>query len=165
MIISLIAAMTVDRIIGIKNTMPWHLYDDLIWFKKHTNNKPVIMGRKTFDAIKKPLSGRLNIVLSRNFIPSRDQDIIWVDNPIKALIAAGNVTEVMVIGGAQIYNIFILQAHRLYLTHIDINIKGDTWFPHYHTNQWRVTFRKYHNDQEKNLPRYYFEILERMTNS
>ncbi|PLK59167.1 dihydrofolate reductase [Candidatus Palibaumannia cicadellinicola] len=156
MIISLIAALTADRIIGMKNAMPWHLSDDLTWFKYHTSNKPVIMGRKTFESLNKPLSGRLNIVLSRSSIKLH-AGIIWVNNPIQALAAAGNVAEVMVIGGAQVYNIFLAQAERLYLTHIDLQAEGDTWFPDYQPDQWRVTFSEFHHAS----PSYCFEIIER----
>ncbi|AIN47482.1 type 3 dihydrofolate reductase [Candidatus Palibaumannia cicadellinicola] len=161
MIISLIAALTTDRIIGIQNTMPWYLSDDLTWFQYHTRNKPVIMGRKTFESINKPLSGRLNIVLSRSLIKALEIGMIWVNNPLQALTAAGDVAEVMVIGGAQVYHIFLAQATRLYLTHIDLKVEGDTWFPHYQPDDWRITFSEFHEAKENNSPSYCFEILER----
>lgn len=100
MIISLIAALAVDRVIGIENAMPWHLSADLAWFKRKTLDKPVIMGRRTFESISnKPLPGRHNIVLSSH--PSDNDVVTWVSTPAQALVAAGAVAEVMVIGGGK----------------------------------------------------------------
>ena len=134
--ISMIAAMANNRVIGANNGMPWHLPADLKHFKKITLGKPIIMGRKTYASIGKALPGRLNIVVSSdvNFtlvdatvvhgceqaiaVAAEYCDTQKIDNP-----------EVMVIGGGTIYQHFLAFCHRLYLTHIDLEINGDTYFP------------------------------------
>lgn len=160
MIISLIAALTVDRVIGMENAMPWHLSADLAWFKCNTLNKPVIMGRRTFESIGKPLPSRNNIVLI-NRLGENNIDVICVSTTEQALTAAGLVEEVMVIGGGKVYESFLPQAKRLYLTHIDAEVDGDTWFPDYESNEWQSIFNEFHDVDEKNTYRYCFEILER----
>ncbi|WMQ74392.1 MAG: Dihydrofolate reductase [Sodalis sp.] len=159
MIISLIAALTVDRVIGMGNAMPWHLSADLAWFKRNTLDKPIIMGRRTFESIGKALPRRHNIVLSSH--PGGNDVVTWVSTPAQALAAAGTVAEVMVIGGGEVYEIFLPQAGRLYLTHVDAEVDGDTWFPDYELDEWQSTFSEFHDDDEKNTHSYCFEILER----
>ncbi len=159
MIISLIAALAVDRVIGLENAMPWHLPADLAWFKRLTLNKPVVMGRRTFESLGQPLPGRRNIVLSRH--PGTDERVVWVGSPAEALAAAGEVEELMVIGGGTVYQAFIPQAARLYLTHIDAEINGDTYFPDYEPDQWQSTFSEFHDADEKNSHSFCFEILHR----
>ncbi|XOD69956.1 MAG: type 3 dihydrofolate reductase [Sodalis sp. (in: enterobacteria)] len=160
MIISLIAAITVDRVIGRDNSIPWHLSGDLAWFFRNTLNKPIIMGRRTFDSIGKALPERQNIVLSH--YPGNNNDVTWSSTPEKALAAVENVDEVIVIGGGKIYEIFLSQARKLYLTHIDAEIDGDTWFPDYKSDRWKTTFSEFHSLDEKNTYSYRFEILERL---
>ena len=159
MIISLIAALAVDRVIGLENAMPWHLPADLAWFKRNTLNKPVVMGRKTFESLGQPLSGRRNIVLSRR--PGNDGRVIWVGTVAEALAAAGDAEELMVIGGGNVYQQFLPRAQRLYLTHIDAEIDGDTYFPDYEPDQWQSTFSEFHDADDKNSHSFCFEILER----
>ncbi|MCE1709150.1 type 3 dihydrofolate reductase, partial [Enterobacter hormaechei] len=115
--ISLIAAMAMDRVIGMENAMPWTLPGDLAWFKRNTLGKPVVMGRVTYESIGRPLPGRLNIVISSQ--PASDDRVTWVSSIEAALAAVGDVEEVMVMGGGKIYEQFIPLAHRMYLTHID----------------------------------------------
>ncbi|NIG88720.1 MAG: type 3 dihydrofolate reductase [Serratia symbiotica] len=159
MIVSLIAALAAERVIGMENTMPWHLPADLAWFKRNTLNKPVIMGSKTFESIGSPLPGRDNIVLSsRSGIES---GITWVNSLDDALAAAGNVEEVMVMGGGRIYSQFIERANRMYLTHIDAEVGGDTHFPDYEPYEWKTSFSECHDSDELNSHGYCFEILER----
>ncbi|WP_410016449.1 type 3 dihydrofolate reductase [Sodalis sp. C49] len=157
--ISLIAALAVDRVIGLENAMPWHLPADMAWFKRNTLHKPVIMGRRTYESIGQPLPGRLNIVLSRH--PAADDRVTWVTTPEQALAAAGEAQEVMVIGGGKIYAHFLPQAARLYLTHIDAEIDGDTYFPEYEPDQWQSTFSEFHDADEKNSHSFCWEILDR----
>ncbi|MDW8844708.1 type 3 dihydrofolate reductase [Erwinia sp. MMLR14_017] len=157
--ISLIAAMAADRVIGMDNAMPWHLPADLAWFKRHTLNKPVIMGRRTWESIGRPLPDRLNIVISSQ--PSTAEGVIWVASVEEALQAAGEAEEVMVIGGGRIYEQFLAQADKLYLTHIDAEVVGDTTFPDFEPEEWQSTFSEFHDADEKNSHSYCFEILER----
>lgn len=134
MIISLIAALAADRVIGMENAMPWHLPADLAWFKRNTLNKPVIMGRKTFESIGRPLPGRLNIVISSQ--PGTDERVTWAASIEEALAFAGNAEEVMVMGGGRVYKQFLDRANRMYLTHIDAEVGGDTHFPDYEPDEW-----------------------------
>lgn len=159
MIISLIAALATDRVIGMENAMPWHLPGDLAWFKRNTLNKPVIMGRKTFESIGRPLPGRLNIVISSN--PGEHDGVTWVTSVDAALAAAGDVEEVMVMGGGRVYEQLLPKANRLYLTHIDAEVEGDTHFPDYDPDEWESVFSEFHDADAQNSHSYCFEILER----
>ncbi|MBS0968848.1 type 3 dihydrofolate reductase [Chimaeribacter arupi] len=159
MIISLIAALAVDRVIGMENAMPWHLPADLAWFKRNTLNKPVIMGRKTFESIGRPLPGRHNIVISSH--PGDHDGVTWVTSVDDAIGAAGEAAEVMVIGGGRVYTQFLPRADRLYLTHIDAEVEGDTHFPDYEPDEWESTFSEFHDADDNNSHSYCFEILDR----
>lgn len=158
MIISLIAAMAAGRVIGNDNVMPWHLPADLAWFKKNTINKPVIMGRKTYESIGRPLPGRKNIILTRN--RGSDERVTWVNSIDDALLAAQGAEEAMIIGGGNIYRQFLPLAQRLYLTHIEAQLQGDTHFPAYENGDWRTIFTETHEPDEKNSYHYRFIILE-----
>ena len=114
--ISLIAALAVDRVIGMENAMPWNMPADLAWFKRNTLNKPVIMGRHTWESIGRPLPGRKNIILSSQ--PGTDDRVTWVKSVDEAIAACGDVPEIMVIGGGRVYEQFLPKAQKLYLTHI-----------------------------------------------
>ena len=160
MIISLIAALTADHVIGMGNTIPWHLPVDLAWFKRHTLNKPIIMGRKTFESIGRPLPGRANIVLSRK-AASNHAGVIWATSLAEALALGSCANEIMIIGGWHIYQQFLPRADRLYMTHIDIKITGDTWFQPYQPEEWMISFREFHNADTANPYNTRFEILDR----
>lgn len=157
--ISLIAALAADRIIGMENAMPWNLPADLAWFKRNTLNKPVIMGRLTFESIGRPLPGRLNIVVSSQ--PGNHEGVTWVTSLEEAVKAAGDVEEMMVIGGGRVYEQMLARADRLYLTHIDAEVEGDTQFPDYEPDEWQSTFSEFHDADEQNSNSYCFEILDR----
>ena len=157
--ISLIAALAADRVIGMEGAMPWNLPADLAWFKRNTLNKPVIMGRLTFESIGRPLPGRLNIVVSRQ--PGATEGVTWVASLDEAIKAAGDVPEIMVIGGGRIYEQMLKRADRLYLTHIDAEVEGDTQFPDYEPDEWQSTFSEFHDADEQNSHSYCFEILDR----
>jgi len=157
--ISLIAALAADRIIGMENAMPWDLPADLAWFKRNTLKKPVIMGRLTFESIGRPLPGRLNIVVSSK--PGSAESVTWVTSLDDAISAAGEAEEIMVIGGGRIYEQMLARADRLYLTHIDAEVEGDTQFPDYEPDEWHSTFSEFHDADEQNSHSYCFEILER----
>ncbi len=158
--ISLIAAMAKNRVIGKDNAMPWHLPADLAHFKRVTMGKPVIMGRRTYESIGRPLPGRKNIVISRRSDYSPDGCVIV--NSVEAAIAEANHEEVMVIGGGQLYAEILPHADRLYLTLIDAELEGDTRFPDYTIYDWKEIDRERHEPDEKNNYAYEFVTLERV---
>jgi dihydrofolate reductase len=127
--ISLIAAMSANRVIGANNAMPWHIAEELQHFKQVTMGKPMIMGRKTFDSIgRRLLPGRKTIILTRDTDLS-GQGFTVVHSVSEALAAAGDVPEVMIVGGAGVYKEFMPIANRLYLTVINEEYHGDAFFP------------------------------------
>lgn len=128
--ISLIVAHDEQYVIGKDNAMPWHLPGDLQYFKEQTMGKPVIMGRKTFESIGRPLPGRRNIIITRNRDYVAD-GIETVGSLEEALALTADANEQMVIGGQQIFTEALPLADRLYITHIDTTFEGDTFFPHY----------------------------------
>lgn len=161
--ISMIAAMAKNRIIGAGNSMPWHLPADLQHFKKVTMGKPVIMGRKTYESIGRALPGRLNIVISTN-TNYQLSDATVVTSPEAALAVAESkaADEVMIIGGGTIYAAFLPQADSLYLTHIELEVDGDTQFPDYlQAGRWQEIERISHTPDEKNKYQYTFSTLIR----
>ena len=160
-ILSMIVAHANNRVIGKENDMPWHLPADLAYFKKTTLGKPIIMGRKTFESIGRPLPGRKNIVISRNADYQHD-GIEVVTSVEEALKCAGDIEEVMVIGGGAIYQHCLPAANRLYITHIDADIAGDTYFPEYSTDSdWQLVKEQGFRADEKNAHNLNFCVYER----
>ncbi|MCR9944452.1 type 3 dihydrofolate reductase [Vibrio owensii] len=159
MIISMIAAMADNRIIGKDNQMPWHLPADFAWFKRCTMGKPVVMGRKTYESIGRPLPGRLNIVISRDASLSIE-GVTTVTSIEQALEVAGEVEEVMIIGGGAIYAACLPMANKLYVTHIEAEIDGDTQFPDW-GNEFKETYSEAYQADEKNAYSMRFTILEK----
>ena len=160
--ISMIAAMAHDRVIGKDNQMPWHLPADLAHFKRVTLGKPVLMGRKTFESIGRPLPGRRNLVISRN--PGYQAEGIEVVGSVeaaRALLASSAVEELMVIGGGHLYAEMLPSADRLYLTQIDLAVEGDTRFPAFDDGQWQRIDCESHPADEKNPHPYLFETWQR----
>ena len=136
MLISLIVAMANHRVIGRSNAMPWHMPADLRHFKAVTLGKPVVMGRRTFESIGRPLPGRRNLVISRN--PEWQAAGVEVAPTLDvALALLADYDEVMIIGGGQLYAEALPRADRLYLTHIDLDVEGDTFFPDYTGYEWQ----------------------------
>ncbi len=140
--ISLIVAMSSNRVIGLDNKMPWHLSADLRKFKHITMGFPLIMGRKTFEAIGKPLPGRTNIIISRN--PNYHQDGCLVFTSLDAALnhACRLSAQVFVIGGATLYEAVLPLANELYLTEIQQEFAGDTFFPEINVSEWREVARE-----------------------
>jgi len=160
--ISLIVAMASHRVIGRKNQMPWHLPADLRHFKTVTMGKPVIMGRKTFESIGRPLPGRLNIVISRN-TEWFHEGVERVASLPDALSLVAAQDEVMIIGGGQLYKESLPMANKLYLTHIELDVDdADTWFPDYTQFEWQVMGSEQHLPDDKNPYHYRFETLLRI---
>ena len=160
--IALIAALAENRVIGRENRLPWRLPADLRRFKSVTMGKPVIMGRKTYESIGKPLPGRSNIVVTRD--PDyRAQGCQVVHSLEQALEAGAGHAEVMVIGGAELYREALGRAERMYLTLIRAEVDGDTLFPDIEPQQWRELERESHCADEKNQYDYDFVTLQRVS--
>ena len=162
--ISLIVAVSRNGAIGLNNQLPWYLPEDLKYFKSVTMGKPLIMGRKTFDSIGRPLPGRANIVLTRD--PQWTSDGVEVVQPVEqALVAAeiaceaADVDEIMVIGGEQIYRMTLDLADRIYLTQVDADVEGDAFFPDIDLNDWSQTRVKLPEIIDKHP--YQFLVLDR----
>lgn len=161
----LIVAATRNQVIGRDNAMPWHLPDDLRYFKARTLGKPVIMGRKTWESLGRPLPGRLNIVVSRQDGLQLEGAEVFADLP--AAIERGQhwaqeqgVDEVMLIGGGQLYHQALAQASRVYLTRIEVELEGDTWFPQLPFDEWQRVDAQPQPEQD-GQPAYTFEVWER----
>ncbi|MDP5136680.1 type 3 dihydrofolate reductase [Rheinheimera baltica] len=164
MIISMVAAMAANRVIGKDNQMPWHLPADLKHFKQVTMGKPVVMGRKTFESIGRVLPGRRNIVISRQQ-PEQNQGAEWVTSLEQAFVLLQEQAEIMIIGGAQIYHQCLPLAKRLYLTKIDLETDGDAYFPDYqadHAASWQVTAESEHKADTTNPYHCRFITLQRL---
>ena len=147
--ISLVAAMAKNRVIGKDNQMPWHMPADLAHFKSVTLGKPIIMGRKTYESIGRPLPGRQNIVISRNPAYQLEGcDTVTSFDAALALVA--NEEEVMVVGGGFLYQQTLGLANKLYLTFIDLDVEGDTQFPEYEQLKLTEVNREAHSADEKN---------------
>ncbi|QUJ67790.1 type 3 dihydrofolate reductase [Photobacterium sp. GJ3] len=157
--ISMVAAMAKHRVIGKDNAMPWHLPADFAWFKKVTLGKPIVMGRKTFESIGRPLPGRHNIVITRN--PDyRAEGVTVVTDLHAAQEAAGAVEELMIIGGGSVYAECLPMADALYLTLIDLTVEGDTCFPDWGAG-WKQIYSEHYAADEKNAHDMEFVVLER----
>ena len=163
--LSLIAALGENRVIGVDNSMPWHLPGDFKYFKATTLGKPIIMGRKTWDSLGRPLPGRLNIVVSRQtdlalegaeVFPSLEAAVERAD----AWAREHGADELMLIGGAQLYAQGLAQADRLYLTRVALSPEGDAWFPAFDENQWKLV-SNLQNPAEGDKPAYNFEVWEK----
>lgn len=161
MIVSMIVAVAKERVIGLNGSMPWHLPADLAHFKRSTMGCPVIMGRKTYDSIGRPLPGRENIILSRS------EGLVLegcttVGTLEAALLLVNQEAEVFIIGGQQLYQQALPFADRLYLTHIDAEFDGDTFFPDYSIANWNQLSLEKHLADDTNAWSYSFEVLERV---
>lgn len=153
MLLSLIVAHAHGRVIGRDNQIPWHMPRDLRHFRRITLGKPIIMGRKTFESIGRPLPRRTNIMLTRqtDFTP---EGVLVAHTPAEALaLARANLTEtaeVVVIGGTAVYHTFLPHADRIYLTLIEADIPGDAYFPELNMNEWQAHGRESHPADPQN---------------
>ena len=161
MIISMIAAMAKNNVIGIKNSLPWNLPADMKHFKDTTSGKTVVMGSRTFDSIGKVLPDRRNIVITFDKGQKADgaEIVFSIDEAVEA---CRNEDEVMIIGGASIYRQFLPKAGRIYLTVIDGEFEGDAFFPKIDMNEWNVVEEERHDADEKNSHPYTFKVFERV---
>lgn len=166
--ISIVVALSDNHVIGRNNTLPWRLPEDLKHFKRTTMGYPVVMGRKTFESIGKPLPGRLNIVVTRQRDWRADgaQRVNSIDEAFR--LGAQNaqsksLDQVMLIGGADLYAQSLARCTRLYLTEVHAQIDGDAFFPHINRSQWTELSREHHAADEKNPHDYSFVMLQRKT--
>jgi dihydrofolate reductase len=166
MIVSLIVAVAQNGVIGRDNQLPWHLPEDLKYFKRVTMGKPVVMGRKTFESIGKPLPGRTNIVITRN--SGYTADGVKVVHTLKEALAlcktlptADDSNELMVIGGGEIFSESLLLADKLYLTRIHAEVVGDAYFPAFDEELWTETAAEHFSADDTNPYSYSFLVLER----
>jgi dihydrofolate reductase len=162
MIISLVVAAATNNAIGKDGTMPWHLPNDMKHFKNITWAMPVIMGRKTFESLGKPLAGRKNIVVSRRPGWKADGAVV-VKTLDDALFLAKetDAKEAMVIGGGEIYRALFEKAKRIYLTRVEGEPEADTFFPSVDPKVWRLVSQKDHEADEKNACNYSFQVWEK----
>jgi dihydrofolate reductase len=163
--IAMIAAVPTNFVIGANGGMPWYLPSDFKFFKATTMGKPMIMGRKQFETVGKPLSGRTNIVVTRQQNYQPDGVIVINDfeaalSHAKTIALADKVDEIMIIGGGEIYKLGLPFADRLYITHIDAAPEGDTVFPQF-GDEWVETDRPEVVRHEKDTAQYYISIYEK----
>lgn len=158
--LTLIAALGKNRAIGLNGRMPWHLPAELQHFKRTTMGKSLVMGRKTWQAIGRPLPGRQNIVVSRN--PGFTADGIEVVNSLIAALQIASSREVMVIGGGQLYELALPLAGRMVLTLVDIEPEADTWFPEWDQTEWEKTGEERFEADEQNPLAYSIIELKRV---
>lgn len=156
MTISLVVAASTNNVIGSDGGLPWHLPDDLRHFKRLTTGKPVVMGRRTFESIGRPLPDRRNIVMTRDpgFV-ARGCDV--VSSVREALDLVSDAEEVMIIGGGQVYRDFLSHADRIYLTRVQADVEGDTHFPDIDEAGWRRVSSESHAIDEKHA--YAFDVM------
>ncbi|WP_218048634.1 dihydrofolate reductase [Curvivirga aplysinae] len=164
--ISMIVAQGENRVIGVDGDLPWHLSEDLKYFKKTTMGKPIIMGRKTYESIGRPLPGRPNIVITRNFDYKADPKVDVVAD-IETAVQLGkkyatelNLEEIMIVGGAQIYASALPSATRLYITEVALSPNGDAYFPEFDKANWQEVFTESHEAEGDN-PAYRFVTYEK----
>jgi dihydrofolate reductase len=159
-LLSAIAAMDKNRVIGRNNQLPWHLPADLAHFKAITTGHPILMGRKTHESIGRPLPNRHNIVLTRN-LGYEAAGVTVVHSLDEAMAACPSDDEIFIIGGADLYHLALPRVQRLYLTLIDHAFTGDTYFPDWVPSEWQEVSRETHQPDEKNAYGYTFVTLNR----
>ncbi|MCH4868103.1 dihydrofolate reductase [Pseudomonas sp. TMW22089] len=166
--LSLIAALGENRVIGVDNSMPWHLPADFKYFKATTLGKPIIMGRKTWDSLGRPLPGRLNLVVSRQTGLQLEGAEVFAS--LEAAVERAEewakeqgvgVGELMLIGGAQLYSQGLADADRLYLTRVGLSPEGDAWFPEFDQAQWKLVSNEPHPPVD-DKPAFSFEVWEKI---
>lgn len=158
--ISIIAALSENRVIGHQNRLPWHLPADLRHFKGLTVGKPIVMGRRTWESLPGLLPDRLHIVVTADRA-YRAEGCLLVHTVDQALEAAAGMPEVMIVGGATLYAQILPRAQRMYLTLVHANLAGDAFFPDFDNREWRELERESHAEDERNLYPYTFLTLQR----
>jgi len=158
--ISIIAALSDNNVIGRDNRLPWRLPADMKSFKRLTTGHTIIMGRKTFEALKKPLPNRVSIIVTSN--TSYAPEGVRVANSLDgALVESTGQEEVFVIGGERIYREALPIADRMYLTHVHACVAGDTWFPQFDPGDWEMTREENHEADDENPYSFTFRVYDR----
>jgi dihydrofolate reductase len=159
--ISFVVAVSRDGVIGRAGGLPWHISSDLKRFKAITMGKPLVMGRKTWESLpKRPLPGRQNIVITRQKNYQAEGAVVVAD-AASALAAAGEVEEICVIGGGEIFAKFLAKADRIYLTEVDLEVEGDVRFPVIDPGQWLETAREIHPRGPNDSAGFVLRVLDR----
>ncbi len=158
--ISLIAALAQNRVIGIENRLPWKLPEDLAHFKALTLGHPILMGRKTFESLGRPLPGRRNIVITRN-VDYRSPGCEIATSVPAAIDLCEQAEEVFFIGGAELYKQVLQLVDRLYLTEVKIEAQGDAWFPEFDRSTFREISREFHTGEKGDALGFDFVVYER----
>jgi dihydrofolate reductase len=158
--ISLIVAMAKNRVIGNQGAMPWHLSADLKKFKKITMGSPIIMGRKTYQSIGRPLPNRINLIISRDKDYLVDGCLVFNDINYALMQACQLANEVFIIGGSTLYEALLPVADNLYITQIHQEFTGDTWFPIFDNNEWiEVAREDIHDDASVNFSYSFLQLV------
>ncbi|TCZ74638.1 dihydrofolate reductase [Paenibacillus albiflavus] len=160
MSISYIVAMDRNRVIGKDNRLPWRLPADLKFFKQTTMGHPIVMGRKTYESIGKPLPGRLNIIMTQN----RDYQAAGCEivYSVEELLKFSKQGEVFVTGGSELFRLFMPHVDRMYITEIEHEFAGDTWFPVFSKDEWQLTSSEQGIQNEENPYTYFFNVYDRI---
>ena len=157
---SIIVAASTNNVIGVRGALPWQLSDDLKRFKQLTMGKPIVMGRLTWESIGRPLPGRQNIVVTRQVDFTADGCDV-VASPSEALSVTSDANEIMIIGGSQIYALFLPEAGRLHVTRVHVNIEGDAFFPDIDIDTWQLVSSEEHEADASNQYSFAFMSYER----
>ena len=159
--ISIIAAIGRNRELGKDNSLLWSLPADMKFFRSTTKGKSILMGRKTFESIGRPLPDRQNIVITRN--PDYRADGVEIANSLNQALQIAKSEEVFIIGGAEIYDLALPKADKLYLTQIDADFKeADTFFPEIDLSHWQESSRKFYEKDEENIYKMTFTVYEKI---
>ncbi|MEE4192440.1 MAG: dihydrofolate reductase [Halieaceae bacterium] len=169
MSVALIAAVSDNGVIGRDNRLPWYIPADLRYFKQVTLGKPVIMGRKTWESMNRPLPGRTNIVITRqaDYVAEGARvvpDLAAAIELAESVALIDGIEEIMIIGGAEIYRLALPAAKRLYLTEVHADVEGDTFFPDWDRGVWQEASREQHEAPGSDAYRYSFAVYERAPN-
>lgn len=161
--LSAIVAMSDNRVIGDKNQLPWHLPADLKYFKNLTSGHPILMGRKTYESIGRPLPNRTNIILTRNaeFTAPGCLVVTTIEEAMECAREAQS-DEIFIIGGAEVYKQLLPHIERIYLTIVHDQFDGDAFFPELDEDQWQEVSRQNHDADENNEFDFSFVVLDRV---
>ena len=162
MFISFVVAAAKNNVIGKDNQLVWNLPNDMKFFKNVTWGMPVVMGRKSFESLGKALPGRKNIVLTRqDDWSAKETIVVKTMEEAKAAVKEMDVKEMMVIGGGEIFKMFMPEAKRIYLTRVDAEPDGDAFFPEVDPAEWKLVSKKDNEADSKHAYNYSFQIWER----